>query len=135
MKLGVVAVVATCLASLACADLPAPSPAVARVDGDAQVTVRAEGGRLWWSHHPWTEPHALWQLPGHGAVEDLRVTPIASDTDDCVFVVSFQQGGAVYRGRFAFDAASEIDAPRTFLAEDRDVGSVALVDELARAGR
>lgn len=135
MKLGLIAVVATCLVSLACADLPARSPAVARADGDSPVVVRAEGGRLWWSHHPWSEPHALWQLPGHGAVEELRVTPVASRSEDCAFVVSFEQGGAVYHGRFGFDAASEIDAPSTFLARDHDVGSVAVVDDLARAGR
>ena len=79
-----------CIGLAACADVPGRSPAMARADGDAHVTVRAEGGHLWWSHQPWTEPHALWTLPGHGEVESLTVRAVASDSDNPTFVVTFR---------------------------------------------
>ena len=124
-----------CLGLFACADVPARSPSVAVVDGDAHVTVRAEGGRLWWSHRPWSEPHALWALPNQGAVESLRVTAVASATDDDVFNVSFVQGGVRYHGTFGFDPSTSIETPRAFLAQEDDVGTVAMEDTLARGGR
>jgi hypothetical protein len=123
-----------CLALVACADVPEKSAAVAQAYGDAHVTVRAEGGRLWWSHHPWTEPHALWKLPASGTVEALSVRAVASDTADDVFVVTFQQGGRSFRGTFGFDAASQIEAPSAYLG-DHDVGALALETNLVHAGR
>jgi hypothetical protein len=128
-----------CLGLFACASTPHPAT-VATVDGDAHVTVRAEGGRLWWSHRPWGEPHALWSLPNHGAVEHLSVS-VASAGEAPVFVVGFDQGGVRYSGRFGLDATSAMtpagDAPTAFTREGaaHDVASSSLDDALARSGR
>ncbi|HSQ65593.1 MAG TPA: hypothetical protein VLM85_20375 [Polyangiaceae bacterium] len=123
-----------CLALVACADVPARSPAVASVDGAAHVTIRAEAGHLWWSHRPWTEPHALWSLPGQGPVENLVVTESVSS--DGAFVVRFEQGGTPYVGRFAVDGTATLDTPASSLHADRDgVGGMALESELAHSGR
>jgi hypothetical protein len=125
-----------CLALVACADVPARSSVpTARADGDAHVAIRAEGGRLWWSHRPWSEPHPLWTLPAHGPVEELDVRAIASDSDDQVFVVSFRQDGRWFHGRFSLDGTSAIEVPGAFLDDDHDSGNVALVTDLARDGR
>lgn len=94
------------LAAVACTHAPDHSPAVAQVDGDQHVVVRAEAGRIWWSHRAWTEPHELWTLPGDGKVEKLVVTR-AEDG----FVVSFEQNGAAWSGRFG--EAQEEQARKT----------------------
>ena len=83
------------LAAVACTHAPDHTPAVAQIDGDQHVVVRAEAGRIWWSHRAWTEPHELWTLPGDGKVEKLTV---ARESDG--FVVSFEQNGASWSGRF-----------------------------------
>ena len=85
------------LAAVACTHAPDHTPAVAQIDGDQHVVVRAEAGRIWWSHRTWTEPHELWTLPGDGKVENLVV---ARATDADGFVVSFEQNGAAWSGRF-----------------------------------
>lgn len=87
-----------CIAALcgACASTTTPMQSnVAQVDGDRHVVVRAEAGRLWWSHRTWTEPHELCALPARGNVENLSVQP----TEDG-FVVSFDQGGTTWQGAF-----------------------------------
>ena len=56
------------LAAVACTHAPEHNPAVAQVEGAEHVVVRAEAGRIWWSHRAWTEPHELWALPGEGTV-------------------------------------------------------------------
>ena len=87
---------AVALAAAACTHAPDyNTPAVARVDGAEHVVVRAEAGRIWWSHRAWTEPHELWTLPGDGKVEKLSV---ARESDG--FVVSFEQNGTSWSGRF-----------------------------------
>jgi hypothetical protein len=132
MKVALVAC-GLCLALCACADVPVHSATpIARADGDAHVTIRAEGGRLWWSHRPWTEPHALWALPASGPVDDLAVRAVATDSPDDVFVVSFRQGGRSFHGRFALDQTSAIETPEAYLAEDRDTGNMALLSSLER---
>lgn len=83
------------LAAAACTHAPDHTPAVAQIDGDQHVVVRAEAGRIWWSHRAWTEPHELWTLPGEGKVENLVVTRAADG-----FVVSFDQSGTSWSGRF-----------------------------------
>ena len=83
------------LAAVACTHAPDHTPAVAQIDGAQHVVVRAEAGRIWWSHRAWTEPHELWTLPGDGKVENLVVS---RDSDG--FVVSFEQNGAAWSGRF-----------------------------------
>jgi len=122
------------LVLVACAEVPARSPAVASVDGAAHVTVRAEAGRIWWSHRAWTEPHALWTLPGRGPVENLVVTE--AESSNGAFVVRFEQGGTPFVGRFAVDGTSTLDTPAPSLRADRDgIGGVALESDLARSGR
>ena len=86
---------AIALAGTACTHAPDRSPAVAQVEGDQHVVVRAEAGRIWWSHRAWTEPHELWVLPAEGRVENLNVE---RDVDG--FVVSFEQNGTAWSGRF-----------------------------------
>ena len=123
-----------CLALVACADVPARSPAVASVTGAAHVTIRAEAGHLWWSHRPWTEPHALWSLPGQDPVENLVVTGVESS--EGAFVVRFEQGGTPFVGRFGVDGMATLDTPASGLLADRDgVGGMALESDLARSGR
>lgn len=136
MKVAALAAFGLCLALVACADLPARSAVpTARADGDAHVAIRAEGGRLWWSHRPWTEPHPLWSLPAHGPVDELEVHAVVSDSSDDVFVVSFRQDGRWFRGRFAIDGTSAIETPAAYLDEDRETANVALMTDLARDGR
>ena len=83
------------LAAVACTHATEHTPAVAQIDGDQHVVVRAEAGRIWWSHRAWTEPHELWSLPGDGKVENLTVSRSSEG-----FVVSFDQNGTSWSGRF-----------------------------------
>jgi hypothetical protein len=83
------------LAAAACTHASEHTPAVAQVQGDQHVVVRAEAGRIWWQHREWTEPHELWSLPAEGRVENLSV---AREGDG--YVVSFEQNGAAWSGRF-----------------------------------
>jgi hypothetical protein len=94
MKIILVACAAAALATAACTHAT-QQPAVARVDGAQHVVVRAEAGRIWWQHREWTEPHELWTLPSGDRVENLSV---ARDGD--AFIVSFEQGGTSWSGRF-----------------------------------
>jgi hypothetical protein len=93
---------AVALAAAACTHAPDRAAAVAQVDGAQHVVVRAEAGRIWWSHRAWTEPHELWTLPGEGKVENLNV---ARESDG--FVVSFDQNGASWSGRFGEEPRQE----------------------------
>jgi len=94
MKIILVACAAA-LATAACTHTSERQPAVARVDGAEHVVVRAEAGRIWWQHREWTEPHELWALPNGDRVENLSVA-----RDGNAFVVSFEQGGTSWSGRF-----------------------------------
>lgn len=114
-----------------CAQLPARDVALAQVDGEHHIAVRAEGGRLWWSHRPWSEPHELWKLPGNGAVENLAVRQVATDKDP-TFEVSFAQDGKAWHGEIVVDPAAMLDTPVTFLRGNDDS---AFASELARSGR
>jgi hypothetical protein len=98
---------AAALACAACTHTSERSVAVARVDGAQHVVVRAEAGRVWWSHRDWTEPHELWQLPGGGAVQNLAV---ARDGDG--FVVTFEQGGETWQGRFGESTPTRVRLAR-----------------------
>ena len=86
---------AAVLACAACTHAPEHPAAMARIDGDQHVVVRAEAGRIWWAHRAWSEPHALWTLPARGAVQNLAV---AREGDG--FVVTFDQEGSMWRGTF-----------------------------------
>jgi opacity protein-like surface antigen len=86
---------AIALAAAACTHAADQAPAVAQVDGEQHVVVRAEAGRIWWQHRAWTEPHELWALPSEGKVENLNVERSATG-----YVVSFDQGGQAWSGNF-----------------------------------
>lgn len=86
---------AALLACAACTHAPEHSVAMAQVQGDQHVVVRAEAGRLWWAHRAWSEPHELWSLPAGGSVENLAVA-----RDGNGFVVTFDQNGTTWRGTF-----------------------------------
>jgi hypothetical protein len=107
--------------------------AVASVDGDYHVTVRAEGGRLWWSHRPWSEPHEVCRLPGEGAIEHLAVRPVMTGSGEA-FEITFDQDGAAWRGRIILDDASMLDTPVAFLRGTDRLASDSTM-ELARSGR
>ena len=95
MKIILIACAAAALATAACTHATEPSPAVAQIDGEQHVVVRAEAGRIWWQHRAWTEPHELWSLPNDGRVDNLVV-----EHDGDGYVVSFDQGGTSWSGRF-----------------------------------
>ncbi len=103
---------AIALATAACTHASNTTPAVAQIQGDQHVVVRAEAGRIWWQHRAWTEPHELWTLPTEGRVENLTV---ARQGDG--YVVSFEQGGASWSGTFGESVAPEHKA--TQLAQNR----------------
>ena len=107
MSLKVMCCVAA-LAAAACTHASTRTPAVAQIDGEQHVIVRAEAGRIWWAHRAWTEPHELWTLPSQGDVQNLAVTPSVNG-----FVVTFEQGGEQWRGSFGQRA---LDANNTELA-------------------
>ena len=92
------------LCAAACTNTSTYKPAMAQVDGEHHVVVRAEAGRLWWAHREWTEPHELCALPKSGAVDNLTVT-----RTDAGFVVSFDQGGESWSGTFG---AQNDDQPK-----------------------
>ena len=100
---------ALALCATACGSTSSYKPAMAGVDGEHHVVVRAEAGRLWWAHRAWTEPHQLCALPTNGPVENLMVTAGADG-----FVVSFDQGGATWSGSFG-PATSETTQPASKL--------------------
>ena len=109
--------------------------AVAHVDGDHHVTVRAEGGRLWWSYRPWSEPHDICHLPGDGPVENLAVRPIVTGSGE-TFEITFDQDGASWRGNIVLDDSAMLDTPVAFLrGTDRVATDTSLGVELARSGR
>jgi hypothetical protein len=106
---------------------------VAHADGEQHLTVRTDANHLWWSHQAWSEPHDLWKLPSSGPVQNLTVHAIATDETDAVFVVTFDQGGSSWRGRFAVDPAMMIDTKMSFL---RDLAmDSTLTADLAHSGR
>ena len=107
--------------------------AVAHVDGDHHVTVRAEGGRLWWSYRPWSEPHEICRLPGDGAVENLAVRPVMTGNGE-TFEITFDQDGAAWRGRIVLDDSAMQDTPVAFLRGTDRLASDSTM-ELARSGR
>jgi hypothetical protein len=85
------------LVSAACVhEVDHESQPMARLDGDRHVTIRAEAGRLWWSYYPWSEPHPLWALPAQGRVANITIRPVLSKDDG--FIVTFEQGGALWEG-------------------------------------
>jgi len=86
---------AAALASAACTHTLERPAAMAQIDGDQHVVVRAEAGRLWWAHRAWSEPHELWTLPAHGDVRNLAVDRLGN-----AFVVTFDQDGTTWRGTF-----------------------------------
>ncbi len=87
---------AAALAAAACTHSSIPTAPTAQVDGDDEhVVVRAEGGRLWWAHRAWTEPHELWTLPTNGQVQNLTVERSRNG-----YVVTFDQGGSTWNGSF-----------------------------------
>ena len=109
--------------------------AVAHVDGDHHVTVRAEGGRLWWSHRAWSEPHEVCRLPGDGPVENLAVRPVVTGSGE-TFEITFDQDGAAWRGRIVLDDSAMLDTPVAFLrGTDRIATDTTVGVELARSGR
>jgi hypothetical protein len=119
----------------ACGAVPERAAAVANVDGDHHLTVRAEGGHLWWSHRPWSEPHDVCRLPGEGAVENLAVRPVLTGSGE-TFEISFEQDGAAWHGRIVLDEASMLDTPVAFLrGSDHFARETTLAGELARSGR
>jgi hypothetical protein len=93
MKKILCAVVA--MAAAACTHASTQTPAVASIDGDPHIVVRAEAGRLWWSHRAWTEPHALCELPARGPITNLVVRPKGVG-----FALSFEQAGTSWEGTF-----------------------------------
>lgn len=95
MKIILIACAAAALATAACTHSTEHNPAVAQIEGDQHVVVRAEAGRIWWQHRAWTEPHELWSLPTEGRVENLTV-----EREGDGYVVSFEQGGTSWSGRF-----------------------------------
>ena len=105
----------------------------ATCDGDYHLTVRAEGGHLWWSHRPWSEPHDICHLPGEGAVAHLAVRPVMTGSGEA-FEITFDQDGSAWRGRILLDDASMQDTPVAFLRGTERVASDSSM-ELARAGR
>ncbi len=105
---GIAAVLVAMMAG--CVREPDHGQVVARVDGDRHVTIRAEAGKLWWSHWPWSEPHPLWQLPAAGNVENVAVTPNLSSDDG--FIVTFEQGGVRWRGEIGDDRVVATDLSR-----------------------
>ena len=128
-------VLAGFLGLAACSAGPERATAVAAVDGDHHVTVRAEGGRLWWSHRPWSEPHDICRLPGDGPVENLAVRAVVTGNGE-TFEITFDQDGAAWRGRIVLDESSMLDTPVAFLrGTDRVATDATLGVELARSGR
>lgn len=95
MKIILIACAAAALATAACTHSTEHSPAVAQIEGEQHVVVRAEAGRIWWQHRAWTEPHELWSLPTDGRVDNLVV-----EREGDGYVVSFEQGGTSWSGRF-----------------------------------
>jgi hypothetical protein len=93
--------------SAACASQSsAVNPRVASSDSAHPLCVRAEAGNLWWSYHEWTEPHALWALPGNEVVSDLRVSPRQSLNgydDEQGYRVTFQRDGRLWEGEVGAD--------------------------------
>ena len=123
------------LALSACSQVTERATAVAHVDGDHHMTVRAEGGRLWWSHRPWSEPHEVCRLPGDGPVMNLAVRPIVTGSGE-TFEITFDQDGAAWRGRIALDESDMLDTPVAFLrGTDRIAEGSVLSGELAHSGR
>ena len=100
-------VVALAALSAACASQSSTvNPHVANAASAHPLCVRAEAGSLWWSYHEWTEPHALWSIPGSDRVEDLRVTPRESLNgfdDGRGYVVTFHKDGAIWEGTLDAD--------------------------------
>jgi len=88
--------VVACMAAGCVHEVDHDSQRMARLEGDRHVTIRAEAGRLWWSYYPWTEPHPLWAYPAQGRVQNIDVRPVLSKDDG--FIVTFEQGGAVWEG-------------------------------------
>ena len=82
--------------------------AVAQIQGDQHVVVRAEAGRIWWQHRTWTEPHALWALPSGSQVENLAVT---RDRDS--YHVTFEQDGMTWEGSFGGNAPAATTLARS----------------------
>lgn len=124
-----------CLAAVACADVPQRNVAVAQADGDNHVTIRAEGGHLWWSHRPWSEPHELWKLPSDAPVTNLAVRSVASSSGPR-FEITFEQDGEPWHGDVVIDDTALIDAPVAFLrGTDRVAADSTFMSELAHSGR
>jgi len=135
MTIRAVAFTMFCLAAVACAEVPQRYVAVAQADGDNHITIRAEGGRLWWSHRPWSEPHELWKLPSNGPVHDLAVRAVASSSGPR-FEITFELNGEPWRGDVILDESSMLDTESAFLrGTDRLADGSMLVSELAHSGR
>ena len=95
-------VIALAALSAACASQSsAVNPRIANSASAHPLCVRAEAGNLWWSYREWTEPHALWSVPGSDAVTDLRVTPrdsLNGFDDGLGYRITFQKDGAIWQG-------------------------------------
>ncbi len=123
-----------CLCVVGCAQVSERSVQVAQVDGDNHITVRAEGGRLWWSHRAWSEPHELWKLPSDAPVTNLAVREIASG-DGPRFEITFEQNGEPWHGDMVLDDNALNDAPVAFLRGTERLATDGFMSELARSGR
>lgn len=123
------------LAAVACAEVPQRNVAVAQVDGDNHITIRAEGGRLWWSHRPWSEPHELWKLPSNAPVTNLAVRATESGAGPR-FEITFEQNGEPWHGDVVLDDNAMLDTPVAFLrGTERVATDSTFMSELAHSGR
>jgi len=134
MKLWGIVLGAMAVGTMACSQTQERPTIMAHADGDQHIIVRVEANQLWWSHRAWTEPHAMWRMPTAGPIDNLAVVPVASSEGN-TFVVTFDQGGMTWRGRFTTDPLTAIDAPRAYLdttERSPNEGSTT-ISELARA--
>jgi hypothetical protein len=78
-------------------------PAPVSIDSGRPLTIRAEAGFLWASPHAWSEPRRAWKMPARGPVEGLALAQVPGEGG---YVVTFRQGGVVWRGELDADRAA-----------------------------
>ncbi len=121
-------------ASVGCAQISDRNVAVAQVDGDNHVTIRAEAGKLWWSHRSWSQPHELWKLPSSAPVTNLAVREIASG-EGPRYEITFEQNGEPWRGDVVLDENAMNETPIAFLRGTERIAEGGMMSELAHSGR
>jgi hypothetical protein len=64
------------------------------------LTLRVDAGSMWAGAGPMLEVHRAWNMPARGPVEGVSVVALPQRDG---YVVSFEQGGAMWRGELDAD--------------------------------